>query len=187
MNTETEAYPITRELAHRHATNFDIPDDKKLDELWDSHKKLEQELTKLSKLVNAPGAWVCDKCSFTLQKSVLNANTGGITANDEPFNEHCPNDGTLMRPATWKEFSESNYKASCDLLDEFSAIEQLVGKCPLHGVQIFPPNADVINAYTVREPFCKEGVDGTPYPIIVEAATLREAFSKFAEAVNKRP
>lgn len=58
-----------------------------------------------------PGAWICDKCQFILQKSIMSAKTGNVYANNEPFNEKCPNDGTLMRPYTWREANERLYQA----------------------------------------------------------------------------
>ncbi len=74
------------------------------------HGKIKEGVEALNNLQNnaavfadiIPGSWSCDKCGFTLQKSILNASTGGISANIEPFNEHCPNDGTLMKPTTYK-------------------------------------------------------------------------------------
>ena len=53
-----------------------------------------------------PGAWTCDKCGFGLQKSVLCADSGQVAANTSPLNEVCPNDGTLMRPLTWREAND---------------------------------------------------------------------------------
>ena len=58
-----------------------------------------------------PGAWTCDHCNFIEQASVLNAHTGGITANNEPFNRVCPNDGKLMRPLTWRETNQVMFDA----------------------------------------------------------------------------
>lgn len=46
------------------------------------------------------GCWYCEKCGFTLQKSVLYAQSGNIGADNSPFNEVCPNDGQLMKPLT---------------------------------------------------------------------------------------
>lgn len=57
------------------------------------------------------GVWICDKCSFVLQKNILHAYTGSVTANDEPFNESCPNDGVLMRPLTWREANQTLFDA----------------------------------------------------------------------------
>lgn len=53
-----------------------------------------------------PGCWSCQKCGFVLQKSILHAGSGSISANNEPFNEPCPNDGTLMRPLTYRQAFE---------------------------------------------------------------------------------
>lgn len=58
-----------------------------------------------------PGAWICDKCKFILQKNTLHARDGSVSANTSPINERCPNDGTLMRPYTWREANEGLYES----------------------------------------------------------------------------
>ena len=58
-----------------------------------------------------PGSWTCPKCGFVLMKSTLYVKSGTVGADNSPFNETCPNDGTLMRPTTWREVNESLYNA----------------------------------------------------------------------------
>lgn len=49
------------------------------------------------------GQWKCLKCSFVLSKNILSMRDGNIYANAEPFNQICPNDGTAMKPLTYKD------------------------------------------------------------------------------------
>lgn len=49
-----------------------------------------------------PGCWECPHCGFVLQKSILHTLDGGISADNSPINEICPNDGKLMQPLTYK-------------------------------------------------------------------------------------
>lgn len=57
-----------------------------------------------------PGAWACDKCHFILQKNVLHASDGAVSADMSLLNVVCPNDGQLMRPLTWREANEELYE-----------------------------------------------------------------------------
>lgn len=51
----------------------------------------------LAKLVYVPGLWRCAKCDFHLTQMNLNANSGTVTARDDP-GEKCPNcDSPLWR------------------------------------------------------------------------------------------
>lgn len=95
-------------------------------------KRLEEELATVNNLVHAPGAWHCERCGFVLQKSVLHAVTGAVSANNEPFNEKCPNDGLLMKPLTWKKMSEDNYRAGCKALEREQICRNLLR---LHGIK----------------------------------------------------
>jgi hypothetical protein len=76
--------------------------------------------------IHAPGAWHCEKCGFVLQKSVLHAQTGAVSANNEPFNESCPNDGQLMKPLTWKRMSEDNFKAGSAALEREQSLRNIL-------------------------------------------------------------
>lgn len=58
----------------------------------------------LYRLAYVPGAWHCDKCGFELTKTTLcvaSGNTGTTEADRQ--SEQCPNDGTWMRPVTYRE------------------------------------------------------------------------------------
>jgi hypothetical protein len=69
--------------------------------------------------VHVPGVWRCAKCNFQLIQSTLNANSGAITARDEPSS--CPNDGSPMWRVTWKEHAEEAYQRYEERLEEFAA------------------------------------------------------------------
>lgn len=88
--------------------------------------RLRKENAELNKLVHAPGAWHCEKCGFVLQKSILHAQTGSVSANNEPFNEKCPNDGQLMKPLTWKKMSEDNFKAGSEALQRERKLREVL-------------------------------------------------------------
>ncbi len=59
------------------------------------------------------GCWYCEKCGFTLQKSVLYVQSGNIGADNSPFNEVCPNDGQLMKPLTLRK-AYDDLVAACE-------------------------------------------------------------------------
>lgn len=65
-----------------------------------------------------PGAWICDKCGFQLQKNILYTGDGAIGADTSPINNVCPNDGILMRPLTWREVNEGLFDQVMRLMDE---------------------------------------------------------------------
>lgn len=71
-----------------------------------------------------PGAWICDKCGFTLQKNVLHTGDASISADTSPLNESCPNDGKLMRPLTWRETNEEFYKRHIEDAQKLTALEK---------------------------------------------------------------
>lgn len=73
-----------------------------------------------------PGAWICDKCGFVLQKNILHAADGAISADTCPINNVCPNDTTLMRPMTWREVNEGLFKQVCELREGAKAIAEAV-------------------------------------------------------------
>lgn len=78
--------------------------------------------------VGMPGAWICDRCGFVLQKNIINGRSGTITANNEPFNEPCPNDGKLMRPLTWREANEGYDKALMELRRQYDELLMAVAR-----------------------------------------------------------
>jgi hypothetical protein len=55
-----------------------------------------------------PGAWVCDTCGFRLQKMILRACDGAVGVSRDAVTDICQNDGTSLRPLTWKEDAESS-------------------------------------------------------------------------------
>lgn len=65
-----------------------------------------------------PGALMCNKCGFVLQKNILFTKSCTIRAENSPLNERCPNDGSLMRPFTWREANEAYAKRCSELMDE---------------------------------------------------------------------
>lgn len=58
-------------------------------------------LRALDRLAHVPGLTKCDKCGFSLLSNNLHAETGQVSARDEP--SVCPNDGTPMRRVTERE------------------------------------------------------------------------------------
>lgn len=86
----------------------------------------------MSFLAEMPGAWICDKCGFILQKNVLHAGDGAVSADVSPLNELCPNDGKLMRPYTWKEANDAFYRQNnklqielCDARMKLTRLQQM--------------------------------------------------------------
>jgi len=55
-------------------------------------KATPEQVAHLESLVYCPGVWRCAKCDFRLIQSNLNANTGTVTARNEP-GDKCPNCG----------------------------------------------------------------------------------------------
>lgn len=74
-----------------------------------------------------PGAWICDKCGFVLQKNILHALDGNISADTSPLNEICPNDNILMRPYTWREANENLYNRAVELMKENTILKERLG------------------------------------------------------------
>lgn len=72
------------------------------------------EESQMSKDAEMPGAWICDKCGFILQKNILFASNGNVSADTSPLNVICENDGQLLRPLTWREVNNDLFK----MLDE---------------------------------------------------------------------
>lgn len=59
------------------------------------------------RLVYVPGVWRCPKCNFRLVQSNLNANTGTVTARDEP-GDKCPNCASPLWRCSWKIEAQEN-------------------------------------------------------------------------------
>jgi hypothetical protein len=62
----------------------------------------------LNFLIYMPASFVCPTCNFQLEKRTMLASTRetGIRAGGEsldPSDDHCPNDGTVMRRVMWKQ------------------------------------------------------------------------------------
>lgn len=70
-----------------------------------------------------PGAWVCDKCGYILQKNVINTKDGNIYANAESTYEICPNDMNKMRQLTWREVNKTLYDEVIKLREKLSKYE----------------------------------------------------------------
>lgn len=77
-----------------------------------------------------PGAWICGKCGFVLQKNVLHTQDGSITANVADHCEGCPNDGSAMRPFTWREANEGLFKRAADLMEQLRNLNDQIGYLP---------------------------------------------------------
>lgn len=57
-----------------------------------------------------PGAWICDKCGFIVQKNTLHVADGTVSANVADECEGCPNDGSPLRSLTWREANRGFYE-----------------------------------------------------------------------------
>lgn len=80
-----------------------------------------------------PGAWTCEKCGFVLQKNVIVTRAGKIYADPSPLNEVCPNDGTLMKPLTWRKANDDLFSA---LMDRQTQLDDLTGKLEVFTEQV---------------------------------------------------
>lgn len=58
-------------------------------------KATAEQIAHLESLVYCPGIWRCVKCDFRLIQSNLNANTGTVTARNDP-GDKCPNCGSPL-------------------------------------------------------------------------------------------
>lgn len=107
----------------------------------------------LDRLAHVPGLTKCDKCGFSLLSNNLHAETGEVSARDEP--SVCPNDGTPMRRVTERE-------AGNDLLDRWdragpvsvTQIEALLAEHGQRNVKIQPDGAVMVRALDPQEPTC---------------------------------
>lgn len=53
--------------------------------------------------IGPPGHWICRTCGFVLMKMKLRASDMAVGVDARPVEDICPNDGSSMRPKTWKE------------------------------------------------------------------------------------
>lgn len=101
-------------------------------------------LRTLDRLAHVPGLTKCSKCGFSLLSNNLHAETGQVSARDEP--SICPNDGSPMRRVTERQ-------AGNDLLDRWdrempvwhdagttsvSRIEELLAEHGQRNVRLYP-------------------------------------------------
>lgn len=96
-----------------------------------------------------PGAWICDRCNFVLQKSILFAGDGSVAADTSPLNEVCPNDGQLMRPLTWREvnkqYSEDNDKLRTQLAEANEKCAKAEQACREWALGVTNSNTDIVD------------------------------------------
>jgi len=71
-----------------------------------------ERLAKLEGLVYVPGLWRCAKCEFQLTQMNLNANTGNVSARDEP-GDKCPNCNSPL----WRVTERDAGNQMCDRLE----------------------------------------------------------------------
>lgn len=69
-----------------------------------------------------PGVWRCAKCGFRLVQSNLNANSGAVTARNDP-GDKCPNDGSPLWRVTWRDDAEAATKWGVEQFDKRVAAE----------------------------------------------------------------
>lgn len=79
--------------------------------LHDRIAALTSENTRLEGLVYTPGLWRCAKCNFVLVQRNLNANSGTITARDQP-GDKCPNCDVNLWRITERENARDNYETA---------------------------------------------------------------------------
>lgn len=84
------------------------------------NEKLVGEVERLEGLVYTPGLWRCAKCSFMLVQRNLNANSGTVTARDQP-GDKCPNCNVPLWRVTERENARDNYDAADGLQLELNA------------------------------------------------------------------
>ena len=91
-------------------------------------KELEKELYERGE-PTMPGAWICDKCGFVLQKNNLYVKSGTIGADMRDEVEGCPNDGTVMRGLTWREVNSDYDKMLIEARTKLQAASEVIEKC----------------------------------------------------------
>lgn len=70
-----------------------------------------------------PGEWVCDTCGFRLHKMTLRASDGAVGVSTEDVRDICNNDGTALRPVTWREEAEEARRIAMQQMDACRAAE----------------------------------------------------------------
>jgi len=90
-----------------------------------------------------PGVMRCAKCSLVLLQSVMNANSGTMTANASPA--RCPNECGPMWHVTWK---EAALTAEADAERAFDRIAKLEreNEAPYRPMRIAPKNGHAVLA-----------------------------------------
>lgn len=145
---------------------------------------IKNELVKDAQM---PGAWRCPKCNFTLQKSVLHVADGGISANTEPFNNVCPNDGTLMKPLTWREANKEFHTQHIADVEKIRAMEKEIAWRKEHMAESdkelcqiedwLGANGDVVQASSEVAAKCRERIRD----LIAKEGELGDAKEKIAQ------
>lgn len=96
----------------------------------DAHHTIKQQVADLTRklaeaneAVYVPGSWKCPQCPFGQVNSYLHLQSGTIGPNTDAV-PLCPNDGSLMKRVTWKEyFADTNKRLGeeLDLVDSLKA------------------------------------------------------------------
>lgn len=87
--------------------------------------ELRAEVERLGRLVYAPGLWRCAKCDFQLVQSNLNANTGTVTARDNP-GDKCPNCDVPMWRVTWKDNALESQREAEAMFERFESVWKII-------------------------------------------------------------
>ena len=83
-----------------------------------SHQRKINSIIEYSRMASngeliIPGCWECPQCGFVLNRNDLDFKRAKGEPNDGQF--HCPNDGQLLKPETWRERCEK-LTVSCEQL-----------------------------------------------------------------------
>lgn len=72
------------------------------------------------------GVYLCDKCGFELTRMLMRASDGAVAVDNKPYDEPCPNDGTRMRPLTWKEDAERSNRVGLEQMRRADKLQDLI-------------------------------------------------------------
>lgn len=97
---------------------------------------------------HVPGLWMCPTCNYRLQKRII----GKHTVSDDPGIHilPCPNDGAVMEPVTWKEYSQGLELRLEQMLEEMKTLRELRSK-PRIPREFHQFIRDYIESYEMRD------------------------------------
>jgi hypothetical protein len=91
-----------------------------------------------------PGQWICRTCGFRLSTMLLRASDGAVGIDVRPVEDICPNDGSSMRPVTWKEDALNSDRVGIEQMKRADAAEaRLRELCDEIAADLSPGNENV--------------------------------------------